>query len=329
MRKKNLLLVMEEGLLSQFLREKFSIEGCSLDTIKRPDEAISYIRENTPNVVMADFNIAGIENIEFIRSITTVSPSTSVIVIPRDGFMKKAMDALNAGALFCLKNPFNKVELILTIEKAFEVSELVAENLRLKCNIHHKLMERILGTMDMIEQLRGIVNKLPDGGSMALSLGESRMKKEIVARSLHFASNRACAPFVAINCSALPEDLLESELFGYEKDAFAGAIATEIGRFEAANGGTVFLDEVGSLSPGLQLKILRVLEKKEFERVGGRKTINVDIRVLAATSQDLKKAVKEKKFSEDLYRRLHIIPVDMPPLMERKDDSLSSGKSFP
>jgi len=188
-----------------------------------------------------------------------------------------------------------QVEVIVTIEKAFEVSELVAENLRLKCNIHHKLMGRLLETIDMIEQLRSIINELTHTDSTVLSPGESRMRKEIVARSLHFGTNRASAPFVSVNCGAIPEDLLESELFGYEKDAFAGAIATKIGKFEAANGGTVFLEEVGDLSPGLQVKILRVLEEKEFERVGGRQTIKVDVQVLAATDQDLKKALKEKK----------------------------------
>jgi len=321
MRRRNLLLLVEEGLLCQFLKKKFRIEAYALNSIKRPDEAISYIRRKTPNVIIADFNITGLEDIEFVRSITSASPSTSIIVIPRHGFMKKAMDALNAGALFYLKNPLNKVEVLVTIEKAFEVSELVAENLRLKCNMHHKLMDRILGTLDMIEQLQRTINKLTDTDSTVLSHADSRMKKEIVARSLHFASNRASAPFVSINCGAIPEDLLESELFGYEKDAFTGAIATNIGRFEAANGGTVFLDEVGDLSPGLQVKILRVLKEKEFERVGGRQAIKVDIRVLAATEQDLKKAIKEQKFSEDLYHRLNIIPVDMPPLRERMEDS--------
>jgi len=248
------------------------------------------------------------------------SPSTSAIVIPRDGSIKKAMDALAAGAFSYIKKPFNKVEVLVTIEKAFEVSELTAENLRLKRNISHKLMDRLLGTSDKIEHVRSIINKVADTDSTVLILGESGTGKEIVARSLHFGSNRASAPFVPINCGAIPEDLLESELFGHEKGAFTGAIATKIGRFEAASGGTVFLDEVGDMSPGLQVKILRVLQEKEFERVGGRKTIKVDIRVLAATNQDLSKAITEKKFREDLYYRLNVIPIDMPPLRDRKED---------
>jgi len=320
MRKRNVLLIEEEGLLCQFLKEKFRAEDYSVNTIKKPEAATSFIRRNTPNVVIADLNIAGIDDIEFVRSIIGASPSTSAIVIPRDGSVKKAMDALNAGAFSYIKKPFNKVEVLVTIEKAFEVSELTAENLRLKRNINHKLMDRILGTSDKIENVRSIIEKVADTDSTVLILGESGTGKEIVARSLHFGSTRASEPFVPINCGAIPEDLLESELFGHEKGAFTGAIATKIGRFEAANGGTVFLDEVGDMSPGLQVKILRVLQEKEFERVGGRKTIKVDIRVLAATNQDLTNAIKEKKFREDLYYRLNVIPIEMPPLRDRKED---------
>jgi len=320
MRKKNVILVEEEGQLTQFLKEKFRAEDYAINTIKKPDAAISYIRRNTPNVVIADLNITGLDDIEFVRSIAGASPSSSIIVIPRDGSVKKAMDALNAGAFSYIKKPFNKVEVLVTIEKAFEVSELTAENLRLKRNIAHKLKDRLLGTSDKIEHVRSIIDKVADTDSTVLILGESGTGKEIVAKSLHFGSNRASAPFVPINCGAIPEDLLESELFGHEKGAFTGAIATKIGRFEAANGGTVFLDEVGDMSPGLQVKILRVLQEKEFERVGGRKTIKVDIRVLAATNQDLARAIKDKTFREDLYYRLNVIPIDMPPLRERKED---------
>jgi len=320
MRKKNVILVEEEGQLTQFLKEKFRAEDYAINTIKKPDSAISYIRRNTPNVVIADLNITGLDDIEFVRSIAGASPSSSIIVIPRDGSVKKAMDALNAGAFSYIKKPFNKVEVLVTIEKAFEVSELTAENLRLKRNIAHKLKDRLLGTSDKIEHVRSIIDKVADTDSTVLILGESGTGKEIVAKSLHFGSNRASAPFVPINCGAIPEDLLESELFGHEKGAFTGAIATKIGRFEAANGGTVFLDEVGDMSPGLQVKILRVLQEKEFERVGGRKTIKVDIRVLAATNQDLARAIKDKTFREDLYYRLNVIPIDMPPLRERKED---------
>ncbi len=320
MRRRNVLLVEEDGSLCQFLKDNFRAEDYSVSTIKKPDAALSFIRRNTPNVVIADLNIPDIDDIEFVRAITSASPSTSAIVIPRDGSIKKAMDALNAGAFSYIKKPFNKVEVLVTIEKAFEVSELTAENLRLKRNISHKLMDRILGTSDKIEHVRDIISKVADTDSTVLILGESGTGKEIVARALHFGSNRASAPFVPINCGAIPEDLLESELFGHEKGAFTGAIATKIGRFEAASGGTVFLDEVGDMSPGLQVKILRVLQEKEFERVGGRKTIKVDIRVIAATNQDLKKAIKEKKFREDLYYRLNVIPIEMPPLRERKED---------
>jgi len=317
---KNIVVIEEDGLLCQFLKENFRAGDYYVNTIKKPDVAISYIYRNTPNIVIADLNMPGVDDIEFVRSITAASTSTSTIAIPRDGSVKKVMDALNAGAFSYIKKPFDKVELLVTIEKAFEVSELTAENLRMKRNISHKLKDRLLGTSEKIEHVRSIINKVADTDSTVLIHGESGTGKEIVAKSLHFGSNRASAPFVPINCGAIPEDLLESELFGHEKGAFTGAIATKIGRFEAANGGTVFLDEIGDMSPGLQVKILRVLQEKEFERVGGRKTIKVDIRVLAATNKDLKKAIKEKNFREDLYYRINVIPIDMPPLRERKED---------
>ncbi len=320
MRRRNVLVVEADGSLSQFLKDNFRAEDYSVCTIKKPDVALGFIRRNNPNVVIADLNIPDIEDIEFVRAITTASPSTSVIVIPHDGSVKKAMEALNGGAFSYIKKPFNKVEVLVTIEKAFEVSELTAENLRLKRNISQKFIDPILGNSEKIAHVRSIISKVADTDSTVLILGESGTGKEVVARALHFGSNRASAPFVPINCGAIPEDLLESELFGHEKGAFTGAIATKIGRFEAANGGTVFLDEVGDMSPGLQVKILRVLQEKEFERVGGRKTIKVDIRVIAATNQDLKRAIKEKKFREDLYYRLNVIPIEMPPLRERKED---------
>jgi len=320
MKKKNIVVVEKDGLLCQFLKDNFRAGDYYVNTIKKPDVAISYIHRNTPNVVIADLNVPDMDDIEFVRSITVASPSTSTIIIPRNGSIKKAMEALAAGAFSYIKKPFDKVELLVTIEKAFEVSYLTAENLRMKRNISHKLKDRLLGTSEKIEHVRSIISKVADTDSTVLILGESGTGKEIVAKSLHFGSNRASAPFIPINCGAIPEDLLESELFGHEKGAFTGAIATKIGRFEAANGGTVFLDEIGDMSPGLQVKILRVLQEKEFERVGGKKTIKVDIRVLAATNKDLKKAIKKKKFREDLYYRINVIPINMPPLRERKDD---------
>jgi DNA-binding NtrC family response regulator len=228
---------------------------------------------------------------------------------------------MKAGAFDFLTKPFDNDFFTITINRALEAYRRRQSTLSSRKSVRDRYqMEQFVGTSEPIRQVHEFVTKVADHGSTVLIQGESGTGKELVARMLHFNSARKDRPLIPVNCGAIPENLLESELFGHEKGAFTGAVQTRIGRFESAHGGTIFLDEIGELSLGLQVKLLRVLQERSFERVGGTKTIDVDVRVVAATNQDLEEAVRQKRFREDLYYRLNVIPVIIPPLRERRSD---------
>ncbi len=314
------LLVDDEESVRESLSEILDGAGYTVTAASSGEEALEAAKKSPPDILVTDLRLPGMDGIDTIRSIKGLSPAAICIVITGYATVESAVEAMRAGAFTYLKKPFGKDELLVTLEKARAVRALERENIQLKREIKNKYAGAILGTSARIQRIRDLIDRVADTDSTVLILGESGTGKELVARALHYRSSRADKPFVPINCAAIPEDLLESELFGHEKGAFTGAIATKTGRFEIANGGTVFLDEIGDMSPGLQIKILRVLQEKEFERIGGRKTIKVDVRVVAATNQDLEQAVKEKRFREDLFYRLNVIPIQIPPLRERKED---------
>ena len=316
----NILLVEDEEYIRENLSEILHMNGHSVSTAPNGEAGLDLAKRSDFDIVLTDLKLPGMNGIEVIRSVKSISPDTACIILTGYASVETAVEAMRVGAFTYLKKPFSKDELLITIEKAIEVHSLKQENAKLKDEIKKNCTTAILGTSAEIQEVRDLIDKIADTDSTVLILGESGTGKELVARALHYGSTRSKKPFVPINCGAIPEDLLESELFGYEKGAFTGAIATKIGRFEAAHEGTVFLDEIGDMSPGLQVKILRVLQEKEFERVGGRNTIKVDVRVVAATNQDLEKAVEEKKFRNDLYYRLNVIPMHLPPLRDRKED---------
>ncbi len=320
MKERTILLVEDEEYLRENLSEILELHGYKVLAVPSGEVAIEMARKSSCDVVLTDLKLPGIGGIEVIRCIKNINPDTACIILTGFGSIESAVDAMRAGAFTYLKKPFEKSELLVTIEKAFEVHSLKEENSKLKKEIKKNSTSAIIGTSAEIQKVRDLIEKVADTDSTVLILGESGTGKELVARALHYGSSRSTKPFVPINCGAIPEDLLESELFGYEKGAFTGAIATKIGRFEAADCGTVFLDEIGDMSPGLQVKILRVLQEKEFERVGGRNTIKVDIRVVAATNQDLELAVEEKRFRKDLFYRLNVIPINLPSLRQRHED---------
>ncbi len=320
MKKRTVLIVDDEESVRESLGELLKIAGYSVYTVESGEKGLEVVKKRFPDVVVTDLRLPGINGIEIVRRIKDINSGIPCIVITAYASVESAVEAMKAGAFTYLKKPFGKDELLVTLEKAFEVRALKEENIHLRQEIKRKYTDAILGTSQAIQDVKDIIHKVADTDSTVLILGESGTGKELVARALHYSSSRSNKPFVPINCGAIPEDLLESELFGYEKGAFTGAIATKIGRFEAGDGGTVFLDEIGDMSPGLQVKILRVLQEKEFERIGGRRTIKVDVRVVAATNQDLELAVQEKRFREDLYYRLNVIPIHLPPLRERRED---------
>lgn len=320
MGERTVLLVEDEEYIRENLSEILGMHGYKIETAPNGEAGLEAARKRNFDIVLTDLKLPGISGIDVVRAVKAISPTTACIILTGYASVETAVEAMRVGAFTYLKKPFGKDELLITLEKAYEVYSLHQENSKLKNEIKKNCTSAILGTSYEIQQVRDTIDKIADTDSTVLILGESGTGKELVARALHYGSTRSSKPFVPINCGAIPEDLLESELFGYEKGAFTGAIATKIGRFEAANEGTIFLDEIGDMSPGLQVKILRVLQEKEFERVGGRNSIKVDVRVVAATNLDLEVAVEEKKFRKDLYYRLNVIPIHLPPLRQRKED---------
>ncbi len=322
------LIVEDEEFIRESLCEILSLNGYKAVAFSTGEEGIEAIAETDYDIVITDLRLPGINGIDVVREVKTASPHTACIILTGYASVESAVEAMRVGAYTYLKKPFSKDELLIIMDNAYELSSLKVENKKLKKEIKRSSTDAILGTSAEVENIRGLIDKVADTDTTVLILGDSGTGKELVARALHYGSSRSDKPFVPINCGAIPEDLLESELFGYEKGAFTGAISTKIGRFEAANNGTVFLDEIGDMSPGLQIKILRVLQEKEFERVGGLKSIKVDVRVVAATNQDLDLAVEEKRFRKDLYYRLNVIPIYLPPLKERVEDVPLLVKEF-
>ncbi len=320
MRECAVLVVEDEQYIREYLVELLGAAGYNVSTASDGEAGIEAAGRKHFNILLTDLKLPGKSGIDVIRAAKETCPATQCIILTGHPAVETAVEAMRAGAFTYLKKPFSKDELLVTLEKARDVCALEEENTKLRREIKRKYTDAILGSSAGISAVKETIDKIADTDTTVIILGESGTGKELVARGLHYGSSRSNNPFVPINCGAIPEDLLESELFGHEKGAFTGAVATKIGRFEAANTGTIFLDEVGDMSPGLQVKILRVLQEKEFERVGGRNTIKVDVRVVAATNQDLEKAVEEKKFRKDLYYRLNVIPVHLPPLRERKED---------
>ncbi len=317
---KTLLIIEDDGVIRESLKDTLVGSGYSVVAARSGEEGIEALKKRDFGVVLTDLVMPGISGVDVIRSAARTAPDTVCLILTAHPSIETAIDAMRAGAFTYLKKPVGKDELLVTLEKAFEVYGLRSQNNKLKSALRKDHVGAILGTSQGMQDVRSRIQKVADTDSTVLVTGESGTGKELVARALHYASSRGNCPFIPINCAAIPEDLLESELFGHEKGAFTGAIATKIGRFEAADKGTLFLDEIGDMGMSLQVKILRVLQEKTFMRVGGSVPIHVDVRVVAATNQDLEKAVEEKRFRKDLYYRLNVIPIHLPPLRERRDD---------
>jgi DNA-binding NtrC family response regulator len=268
----------------------------------------------------------GMSGLDVLRERSARKIDIPSIVITAHATVQTAVEAVKLGAFEYITKPFNLEELYLVIKKALDVSILKEENSSLKKELEKKssynkrALDQIIGKSAPIQNVIQFIEKIADTDSTVLVTGESGTGKELVAKSIHSHSSRAKKPFVPLNCAAIPKEILESELFGHEKGAFTGAVSTRIGRFELANYGTLFLDEIGELAPPLQVKLLRVLQEREFERVGGIKTLRVDVRIIAATNRNLEKAVEEGMFREDLYYRLNVIPLRLPPLRKMRED---------
>lgn len=318
---KKLLIVDDEKSMREFLAIVLRKEGYYVVTADNGEAALRLVEGDIFDLVMTDMKMPGLDGLELLRAVKEVSPRTIVLMITAFATTENAVEAMRAGAYDYLTKPFQIDEVKLLIHKALDHRALEEENRRLKEQFHQlDGLEQIIGRSQTMQRVLELINKVADSNSNILVFGESGTGKELVARALHLRSRRRDKPFVTINCSALPESLLESELFGHMKGAFTGAVTNKEGLFEVAHEGTIFLDEIGDTSPAIQVKLLRVLQEKEFRRIGDTKDIHVDVRVIAATNKDLEKAVAEGSFREDLYYRLDVIPIYLPPLRERRDD---------
>ncbi len=285
------------------------------------ERAMEELAGITPQVVIADIKMEKVTGFDVLEYVRRTLPQTAVILITAYASVEKAVEAMKLGAYDFVTKPFKIDELKFTIQRALEYQSAMRENTMLKKEVRNKYkFENIIGTSRPMQDIYGLINKVADTDSTILIQGESGTGKELVARALHFNSRRANNPFVAVNCSALPENLLESELFGHKKGAFTGAFQDKAGLFEEAEGGTIFLDEVNSMALSLQTKLLRVLQERMIRRVGDTKTVPVNVRVVAASNEQLNDKMKSGAFREDLYYRLAVIPMDLPALRERPED---------
>src|SRR5574339_63386 len=285
------------------------------------EEAIGHINREIFDLVITDWRMPKIDGMQVLKAVKSASPETVVLIITAFATADSAVEAMKQGAYDYLTKPFQVDEVQLIIRNALEKRRLSTENMLLKREIaSQSSFSQIVGQSEAMQKVFDVVRKVADSKSNVLICGESGTGKELVARAIHYNSARSALPFVAVNCSAVPETLLESELFGHMKGSFTGAISNKAGLFEVANGGTIFLDEIGDTTPTIQVKLLRVIQEREFRRVGGNQDVKVDVRVVAATNRDLEKAVADGSFREDLYYRLDVIPIRLPPLRLRSGD---------
>ncbi len=319
--KTRILVIDDDASLRRVLEYNLQEAGYAVAAATSGEEGLFLFSEVEPALVITDMQMPGMSGMQLLAAIKERSPETVVIIITAFGTIDLAVKAMKAGAYDYITKPFNREAMLLTVAKALEFSGLAAENRRMKSELADRADFRtIVGTSSKMERVFEVVRKVADTEASVLITGESGTGKELVARSIHANSGRKNGPFIAINCSAIPRDLLESELFGHVKGAFTGAIKDKTGKFQLADGGTIFLDEVGDLPVELQPKLLRALQEKVIEPVGGTKSYKLDVRVVAATNLDIDKALADGAFREDLYYRLAVIPLHLPALRERSDD---------
>lgn len=316
----NILVVDDEvNVIESF---KQLLEGdYKVLTATNGEEALEKVEKENLDVVLLDIKMPGMDGIEVLRRIGELKENVDVIMVTAVNTMKTAIEAMKLGAYDYITKPFDVDEVIISIDKALEKRRLTRELSYLRSEVAKPVkFDNIIGTSEKMREVYEIVSEMTKNDSTVLISGESGTGKELIARAIHFNGLTKDRPFIAVDCASIPENLLESELFGHEKGAFTDATSQKLGRFELANQGTLFLDEIGNLRPDMQGKILRVLQEREIQRVGGVKTIKIDVRIISATNIDLKKAIKEGMFREDLYYRLNVVPIEIPPLRERKED---------
>lgn len=319
--KYTLLLVDDENSIRETLKIILVNEGYDVLTAKDGYEAIEYLNENIIDILITDLRMPKMSGIELMKKALEIDPYLETIFISAYADIKSAVKALKMGAFDYIEKSFSTDELIFAIEKAIERKKLIEENLKLKRRLKEDYKcGDVVGKSEKMQKLFYLVNRISRSKANVLLTGESGVGKDVFARLIHKKSFQDLEKFVAINCGAIPENLIESELFGHEKGSFTGAIQSKKGKFELAHKGTLFLDEIGDLPLQMQVKFLRVLQEKEFTRIGSEQSIKVDVRIIAATNKDLIKEVEEGRFREDLFYRLNVVNIEIPPLRERKED---------
>lgn len=317
----NVLIVDDDAAVRAILQEVLLHEGYGVSLAEDGNAAIQVAKESVVHIVITDLQLPDIDGMEIIDRLAKQDAKIIPIMMTGFGTIETAVRAMKSGAFEFITKPFDLETVAVVVRKAAEFYRLRQENHLLRKAVREQYrLEQLVGVSEPMQQVLEFVQKVADSDSTVMIQGESGTGKELVARMLHFNSLRRDRPLVPVNCGAIPENLLESELFGHEKGAFTGATHSRMGRFELANGGTIFLDEIGEMSLPLQVKLLRVLQEREFERVGGNRTIHVDVRIIAATNQDLELQVEERRFRKDLFYRLNVIPILIPPLRERRSD---------
>jgi DNA-binding NtrC family response regulator len=318
---RSLLVVDDDTAMREMLASLFREKGYPVEEAASADEALERAREVEFDAVLSDVRMPGRSGVELVGELRRFRPDVPVVLMTAFGSVDAAVDAMRAGAFDYITKPFEPEAVLLTLERALEHRELEGENRRLRRALATSAsLGDLKGESPALAEIVALIKKVAGSSANVLITGESGTGKEVVARTLHYHGARAAAPFVPINCTALPEGLLESELFGHVRGAFTGAHTSKRGLFETANGGTLFLDEIGDMGPALQGKLLRVLQDREIRPVGGNNSVKVDVRIVAATNKDVDKEMEAGRFREDLYYRLNVIPIHIPPLRERPED---------
>jgi len=315
-----ILVVDDEENIREGLKTVLETEGYSVDTVKDGNEAIDKINTNVFDLVILDLKMPNLDGYEFLNIVSKTDPYLPIIILTGHGSLQEAVELTKRGAFDYFLKPPDIDRLLTSIVKALELRKQLLEKGKEKATQPFEALDNIIGESEEIKSIKTIVRKVASTDATVLITGESGTGKELIANAIHSLSNRRKGPFIKVNCGSIPETLLEAELFGHEKGAFTGAINRRKGRFELAHKGTIFLDEIGEISPKLQVALLRVLQDKEFQRVGGEETIKVDVRIITATNKNLEEEVKKGNFREDLFYRINIISIHVPPLRQRKTD---------
>lgn len=317
----NILIVDDEKLIRMSLEDRLMKEGYAVTSLSNAIEGLKVLQSINFDAVITDFRLPKMDGIDFLREIKKVSSDIVVIIMTAYGSIENAVVSMKEGAYDYVTKPFSLEELIIKLQKALKHKAVLTENRMLKQQIRTQYgYDNIIGKSDAMKQVFEIIGTVSNRDTTILIQGESGTGKELTAGAIHYNSNRRDKSFIKLSCAALNKEILESELFGHEKGSFTGAIKMRRGRFELAHGGTIFLDDVDDIPLEMQVKLLRVIQEREFERVGGEETIPVDVRIICATKKDLKKHVQEGRFREDLYYRLNVVTIHLPPLRERKAD---------